>query len=69
MFAQQHDLAAATSGELSTSQLAMHQQGGEGPAGPNERPHTLEQYSYDYFRPPPKRTLTKTLSLRSARSS
>ncbi|KAJ8310298.1 hypothetical protein KUTeg_012163, partial [Tegillarca granosa] len=29
---------------------------------PGEKPHTLEEYSYDHFRPPPKRTLTKTLS-------
>ena len=27
-----------------------------------EKPHTLEQYSYDYFLPPPKRTLRHTLS-------
>ncbi|XP_028966812.1 myosin-VIIa [Galendromus occidentalis] len=27
-----------------------------------ERPHTLEEYSLDHFRPPPKRTLTLTLS-------
>ena len=27
-----------------------------------ETPHTLEQYSYDYFLPPPKRTLRHTLS-------
>ena len=27
-----------------------------------EKPHTLEQYSYDYFLPPPKRTLLRTLS-------
>ncbi|ELT99384.1 hypothetical protein CAPTEDRAFT_226057 [Capitella teleta] len=34
---------------------------------PTEKPHTLEEYSYDHFRPPPKRTLSKTLSLSSAR--
>lgn len=28
----------------------------------NEKPHTLESFSYDHFRPPPKRTMTKTLS-------
>ena len=27
-----------------------------------EKPHTLEQYSYDYFLPLPKRTLRHTLS-------
>ncbi|XP_050389741.1 myosin-VIIa [Patella vulgata] len=27
-----------------------------------EKPHTLEQYSYDHFRAPPKRTLSKTLT-------
>ncbi|XP_064639535.1 myosin-VIIa-like isoform X2 [Lineus longissimus] len=35
-------------------------------AEPEEKPHTLEQYSYDHFRPPPKRTLSKTLSLPNA---
>ena len=29
--------------------------------------HTLEEYSIDHFRPPPKRTLSKTLSLPTAR--
>lgn len=28
----------------------------------NEKPHTLENFSFDHFRPPPKRTMTKTLS-------
>ncbi|KAL5004977.1 hypothetical protein ScPMuIL_018433 [Solemya velum] len=28
---------------------------------PGEKMHTLEEYSLDHFRPPPKRTLTKTL--------
>ncbi|GAB1609908.1 myosin-VIIa-like [Argonauta hians] len=27
-----------------------------------EKPHTLETFSYDHFRPPPKRTMTKTIS-------
>nr|ASM47588.1 myosin VIIa [Leptochiton asellus] len=27
-----------------------------------EKPHTLEDYSLDHFRPPPKQTLTKTLA-------
>ncbi|XP_060573750.1 myosin-VIIa-like isoform X3 [Ruditapes philippinarum] len=27
-----------------------------------EKPYTLEEYAMDHFRPPPKRTLTKTLS-------
>ena len=32
-----------------------------------EKPHTLEEFSYDHFRAPPKRTLSKTLSLSTAR--
>uniref|UniRef100_A0A0L8FWN7 MyTH4 domain-containing protein n=2 Tax=Octopus bimaculoides TaxID=37653 RepID=A0A0L8FWN7_OCTBM len=27
-----------------------------------EKPHTLETFSYDHFRPPPKRTMTRTIS-------
>ncbi|XP_013408130.1 myosin-VIIa-like, partial [Lingula anatina] len=33
----------------------------------SEKPHTLMEYSFDHFRPPPKRTLSKTLSLSSAK--
>ena len=32
-----------------------------------EKPHTLEEYSVEHFRPPPKRTISKTLTLSSAR--
>ncbi|KAG1715049.1 Myosin-VIIa [Nymphon striatum] len=32
-----------------------------------DRPHTLEEYAIDHFRPPPKRTLSKSLTLSSAR--
>lgn len=34
---------------------------------PLEKPHTLEEYSMDHFRPPPKRTIPRTLTLSSAR--
>lgn len=34
---------------------------------PQEKPHTLEEFSIDHFRPPPKRTLSKSLTLSSAR--
>jgi myosin-7 len=34
-----------------------------------EKPHTLEEYSIEHFRPPPKRTISKTLTLSSARRS
>ncbi|XP_074658425.1 myosin-VIIa-like [Tubulanus polymorphus] len=36
-------------------------------ADPEEVLYTLEDYSYDHFRPPPKRTLSKTLSLTNAK--
>lgn len=32
-----------------------------------ERPHTLAEYALDHFRPPPKRTMSKTLTLSSKR--
>ena len=31
-----------------------------------EKPHTLEDYAVDHFRPPPKRTMSKGLTLTSA---
>ena len=34
---------------------------------PMEKPHTLEEYSVDHFRPPPKRTMSKSLTLSSAK--
>ncbi|BES88965.1 Myosin-VIIa [Nesidiocoris tenuis] len=34
---------------------------------PREKPHTLYEYSIDHFRPPPKRTISKTLTLSAAR--
>merc|ERR1719429_195843 len=34
---------------------------------PAEKPHTLEDYAIDHFRPPPKRTASKSLTLASAR--
>ena len=35
----------------------------------HEKPHTLEDYAVDHFRPPPKRTMSKSLTLSSARKS
>lgn len=32
-----------------------------------ERPHTLQDYALDHFRPPPKRTMSKALTLSSKR--
>ncbi|PNF26020.1 hypothetical protein B7P43_G06377 [Cryptotermes secundus] len=32
-----------------------------------EKPHTLAEYAVDHFRPPPKRTMSKALTLTSAR--
>ncbi|XP_014247796.1 myosin-VIIa isoform X2 [Cimex lectularius] len=32
-----------------------------------EKPHTLMEYAIDHFRPPPKRTMSKTLTLSAAR--
>jgi len=32
-----------------------------------EKPHTLEEYAIEHFRPPPKRTISKSLTLSSAR--
>lgn len=34
---------------------------------PQEKPHTLEEYSIDHFRPPPKRTISMTLTLTNAK--
>uniref|UniRef100_A0A0A9Z3B2 Myosin-VIIa n=2 Tax=Lygus hesperus TaxID=30085 RepID=A0A0A9Z3B2_LYGHE len=34
---------------------------------PREKPHTLMEYSIDHFRPPPKRTISKALTLSAAR--
>ncbi|KAK2172331.1 hypothetical protein NP493_972g00051 [Ridgeia piscesae] len=47
---------------FATSQVAMDSQ-----ETFTEKQHTLEEYSYDHFRAPPKRTLSKTLSLSTAR--
>ncbi len=33
------------------------------PDHPPERPHTLEEYAVDHFRPPPKRTMSKSLTI------
>ncbi|CAH1781656.1 unnamed protein product [Owenia fusiformis] len=60
------NLFAQTSGEASEKMAAVSQ-AAMAPSEPTEKPHTLEEYSYDHFRPPPKRTLTKTLSLSSAK--
>ena len=30
---------------------------------PMEKPHTLEEYAVDHFRPPPKRTASKSLTI------
>ncbi|XP_071536430.1 myosin-VIIa isoform X6 [Panulirus ornatus] len=32
-----------------------------------EKPHTLEEYALDHFRPPPKRTVSRAITLTSAR--
>ncbi|XP_041355506.1 myosin-VIIa-like isoform X2 [Gigantopelta aegis] len=47
------------SGDQTQKLLVPVQEEVEGHIG--EKVHTLEQYSYDHFRPPPKRTLSKTL--------
>jgi len=60
------DLFAQQSGEQSEKMFAASQ-AALAPQDPSEKPHTLEEYSYDHFRPPPKRTLSKTLSLSTAR--
>ncbi|XP_069983292.1 myosin-VIIa isoform X1 [Penaeus vannamei] len=33
----------------------------------HEKPHTLEEYALDHFRPPPKRTVSRAITLTSAR--
>ncbi|KAA0203333.1 hypothetical protein HAZT_HAZT001174 [Hyalella azteca] len=34
---------------------------------PADKPHTLEDYAVDHFRPPPKRTMSRSITLASAR--
>lgn len=41
----------------------MNGNSGNGVDGGMERPHTLEEYSVDHFRPPPKRTMSKSLTI------
>jgi myosin-7 len=71
LFAQQS--LEASERMFTTSQMAVEPTTGtlRGSGGlgsdPAERPYTLEEYSYDHFRPPQKRTLSKTLSLSSAK--
>lgn len=36
---------------------------------PLEKPYTLEEYAVDHFRPPPKRTISKSLTISSARKT
>jgi len=36
---------------------------------PRDRPHNLAEYALDHFRPPPKRTMSKTLTLSSKRGT
>ncbi len=43
---------------------SAHSNGG---TEPREKPHNLQEYSLDHFRPPPKRTMSKTLTLSSKR--
>ena len=43
---------------IATSQTAIYGDFDEGLSG---KPHTLEEYSYEHFMPPPKRTLSKAL--------
>lgn len=38
-----------------------------GTTEPREKPHSLAEYALDHFRPPPKRTMSKTLTLSSKR--
>lgn len=45
---------------------SAHSNGG---TEPRERPHNLAEYSLDHFRPPPKRTMSKTLTLSSKRGT
>lgn len=44
--------------------LSMVSNGG---TEPRDRPHTLVEYALDHFRLPPKRTMSKTLTLSSKR--
>lgn len=46
--------------------LSMASNGGA--VEPRDRPHTLMEYALDHFRLPPKRTMSKTLTLSSKRS-
>ena len=66
MFFSQN-LFAQQSGEQSEKMFAASQAAMAPAQEPSEKPHTLEEYSYDHFRPPPRRTLSKTLSLSTAR--
>ncbi|CAG0892124.1 unnamed protein product [Darwinula stevensoni] len=52
-------------GETSRHLLTPHVNGVE----PEEKPHTLEQYAIDHFRPPMKRTMPRTLALTTARKT
>ncbi|KAL3848316.1 hypothetical protein ACJMK2_019184 [Sinanodonta woodiana] len=45
----------------STKDLLAHPSGEEQQESGGEKPYTLEAFAIDHFRPPPKRTLTKTL--------
>ena len=46
--------------------IPMMNGGGADPAYMSEKPHNLEDYAVDHFRPPPKRTVSKGLTLTSA---
>ncbi|XP_077987827.1 myosin-VIIa-like [Glandiceps talaboti] len=49
---------------MSATEMAMQQE-----TEPMEKPHTLEQFSIDHFRTPPKKTLTATLSKRRGKDT
>ena len=46
--------------------IPMMNGGGADSAYMSEKPHNLEDYAVDHFRPPPKRTVSKGLTLTSA---
>lgn len=48
--------------------LSAVSNGGAGAVEPRDRPYTLLEYSIDHFRAPPKRTMSKTLTLTGKKS-
>ena len=53
---------------LSATQSALNPSSPEkAAAAAGEKPYVLEEFALDHFRPPPKRTLSRTLSRNSLR--